>query len=88
MYEFDISEHLKTEEDIINYLNAIIEEDDSKLLQAAIGDVAKAKGMTEIVKQTGLGRESLYTSLSKNGNPSFATIQKVLAVFNLKLSVI
>jgi probable addiction module antidote protein len=44
--------------------------------------------MTEIVKQTGLGRESLYTSLSKNGNPSFATIQKVLAVFNLKLSVI
>ncbi len=76
--KWDVTEYLDNEEDIAEYLNAVIELDDPALLQAAIGDVAKAQGMTKIAKDAGLGRESLYKSLSAQGNPSFTTILKVL----------
>ena len=83
---WDASEYLETEEDIIAYLNAALEEGDPALLQAALGDIAKARGMTGIAKQAGVSRESLYKSLSANGNPSFQTIAKVSRALGLQLS--
>ena len=71
---WDASEYLETEEDVVAYLNAVIEEGDPELLQAALGDVAKARGMTSIARDVGVSRESLYKSLSASGNPSFQTI--------------
>ena len=76
--DYDTSEYLENEQDIIAYLNAIAEYDDPALMQAALGNVAKARGMTQIAKDAGVGRESLYKSLSKDGNPSFQTIAKVI----------
>jgi len=85
--KWDIAEHLKTDEDIMLYLDEIIAENDAPLLMAALGDVARAKGMTNIARETGLGRESLYKSLSADGNPSFATVQKVMTGLGLKFNV-
>ena len=76
--DFDASEYLDNEEDAIAYLNAAAELNDPALLQAAIGDVAKARGMGQIAKKAGVGRESIYKSLAKDGNPSFRTISKVV----------
>lgn len=84
---FDISKHLKTEEDIKEYLKAILEENDTDLLLMALGDIAKARGMTQIAKDSGLSRESLYKALSPNSHPRFDTIQKVLHAMNIKLTV-
>ena len=69
------------------YRVLLIPEDDPTLLMAALGDVARAKGMTQVSRETGLGRESLYKSLSLNGNPEFVTVQKVLGSLGLKLRV-
>ena len=76
--DYDTSEYLENEQDIIAYLNAIAEYDDPALMQAALGNVAKARGMTQIAKDAGVGRESLYKSLNREGNPSFRTIVKVV----------
>lgn len=83
---WDASEYLETEEDIAAYLNAVIDEGDPALLQAALGDVAKARGMSSIARDAGVSRESLYKSLSAKGNPSFQTIAKVSSALGLKLS--
>ena len=69
-------------------LNAVVEEGDSALLQAALGDIAKARGMSDIAKCAGVGRESLYKSLSPSGNPSFQTILKVIASLGLKMEFV
>ena len=82
---WDAVEYLKTEEDMVAYLEAALEENDPTLVSAALGDIAKAKGMTEIAKKTGLGRESLYKALSQEGNPEFSTIMKVISALGLKL---
>ena len=82
---WDASEYLETEEDIAAYLNAVIDEGDPALLQAALGDIAKARGMTSIARDIGVSRESLYKSLSANGNPSFQTISKVLRALGLQM---
>jgi probable addiction module antidote protein len=74
--KWDAAEHLKTKADIIAYLEAALEGNDPTLIAAALGDIARAKGMTHIAKQTGLGRESLYKALSPSGNPELATILK------------
>lgn len=76
--EFDASEYIESEEDAIAYLNAAAETGDPSLMQAAIGDIAKARGMGQIAKEAGVGRESLYKSLNREGNPSFRTIVKVV----------
>ncbi len=78
-------EHLKTAEDMAAYLEAALEEGDPALITAAMGDVARAKGITQIARETGLGRESLYKALSSEGNPEFATVLKVLRALGLKL---
>jgi probable addiction module antidote protein len=84
---WDVVDHLNSEEEIVGYLNAVLEEDDQELLLAALGDVARARGMTQVSRETGLGRESLYKALSEQGNPEFATVQKVLRSLGLKLRV-
>jgi len=82
---WDAAEHLKTEADIVAYLEAALEENDPGLITAALGDIARAKGMTQIAKKTGLGRESLYKALSAEGNPEFSTVLKVIAALGLQL---
>ena len=85
--KWDSAEHLKTEEDMVLYLQACMEEagDDAAFIAAALGDIARAKGMSQLAKETGLGRESLYKALSGEGNPSFGTILKVMHALGLKL---
>ena len=82
---WDPAEHLETDEDIAAYLEAAFEEGDPALVAAALGDIARAKGMTQLARETGLGRESLYKALSPSGNPEFATIMKVISALGLKL---
>ncbi|WP_311589817.1 addiction module antidote protein [Varibaculum massiliense] len=84
---WDASEYLESEDDIAAYLNAALEDGNPAILQAALGDVAKARGMSAIARQAGLGRESLYKSLSLEGNPSWATITKVLDALGLQLEI-
>ena len=82
---WDPAEHLKNEDDMVAYLEAALEEGDSTLVAAALGDIARAKGMSEVAREAGLGRESLYKALSPAGNPEFATILKVVAALGLRL---
>jgi probable addiction module antidote protein len=82
---WDPAEHLKTEEDMAAYLEAALEESDPALVAAALGDIARAKGMSQVAREAGLGRESLYKALSPAGNPEFATILKVVAALGLQL---
>jgi probable addiction module antidote protein len=84
---WDSAAYLKTDEDIANYLEAVFEDGDPALVAAALGDVARAKGMTQIAQAAGLGRESLYKALSPEGNPEFATVLKVMHALGLKLKV-
>ena len=84
---WDASDYLKTDQDIIDYLDAAAETGDPTLMQAAIGDVAKARGMGQIAEAAGVGRESLYKSLSKDGNPSFQTIAKVIQALGGRLTI-
>ncbi len=82
---WDAAEYLKSEEDMAAYLEAALEEGDASLFSAALGDIARAKGMTQIAREAGLGRESLYKALSPEGNPEFATVLKVMRSLGLKL---
>ncbi|MXS85309.1 putative addiction module antidote protein [Nitrosomonas sp. HPC101] len=86
---WDSAEHLKTEEDIDLYLNACLEEagDDARYIAKALGNIARARGMTQLARDTGLGRESLYKALSGEGNPEFSTIMKVVKALGLKLHI-
>ena len=83
---WDVAEHLETVEDMAAYLEAALEEGDPALVAAALGDIARAKGMAQIAQETGLGRESLYKALSPEGNPEFATVLKVVRALGLRLS--
>jgi probable addiction module antidote protein len=82
---WDAVDYLKSDEDMAAYLEAALEEGDAALFTAALGDIARAKGMTEIARKTGLGRESLYKALSPDGNPEFATVLKVMHSLGLDL---
>ena len=84
---WDMAEHINTKEDVTAYLEAALEENDTALLLAVIGDIAHSKGMAQIAKDLNLARESLYRSLSQDGNPSFATIAKVLDYLGFQLSI-
>ncbi len=85
---WDPAEHLETEEDMAAYLEAALEQNDPALIAAVLGDIARAKGMSQIANQTGLGRESLYKALSPEGNPEFATILKVVNALGLELHAV
>ena len=84
---WDMAEHINTKEDVIGILEAALEENDTALLLAVIGDIARSKGMAQIAKELNLARESLYRSLSQDGNPSFDTVAKVLDSLGFQLSV-
>lgn len=83
--QWDPAEHLENHQDMAFYLEAAFEEGEPALVAAALGDIARARGMTQLARETGLGRESLYKALSPTGNPEFSTIMKVVQVLGLKL---
>ena len=84
---YDVAEHLRTPEEMAAYLDAWLEEspDDVAGIARAFGDVARAKGMSQVAKEAGLSRESLYRALSEGGNPSFATVLKVARALGVRL---
>ena len=82
---WNAADTLETKEDIAAYLDAVLDDGDPDLLKAALGDIARAKGITEIAQTAGLGRTNLYESLSPGGNP--ATVVKVLKALGLRLSI-
>lgn len=84
---WDAADYLETEEDMALYLDACLEEDpgDGSLIRAALGDIARARGMTQLAHDTGLTREGLYKALSSEGNPAFSTIFKVIRALGVKL---
>lgn len=86
--KWDSSEYLQTDEDIRLYFQACLEEagDDAAFIAKALGTIARAKGMTQLAKDTGMGRESLYKALSGEGNPSFGTILKVTRSLGLRFT--
>ena len=85
--KWDSAEYLKTKDDMALYLEACFQEagDDALFIAKALGNIARAKGMSQLSRDTGLGRESLYKALSGEGNPSFATILKVTTALGIKL---
>ncbi len=83
---WDAAEHLGAEAAQAAYLDAAMEDGDPALITAALGDIARARGMSDLARATGLSRESLYKALSQGGNPAFATVMKVMAALGLRLS--
>ena len=84
--EFDLAEHLTTDEDIATYLSVVLEDDDSSELMHALGVVARARGMTDVARAAGLTREALYKALRPNSQPRFDTIARVCRALGLKLT--
>ncbi len=84
---FDPASHLETEEDILYYLEAAMEGNDPKHIASALGDVARSKGMSDIAKSAGVGRQALYKALSDDGNPTLETLTSVLSALGLSLTV-
>lgn len=84
---FDPANYLLTEEDILYYLEAAMEGNDPKHIASALGDVARSKGMSEIARKAGVGRQALYNALSENGNPTLETLVAVLSALGLQLTV-
>jgi len=84
---FDITDYLDSEDAIAEYLTIVLEDNDPVLLAAALGDVARARGMTQLARDTGLSRESLYKGLSGDRSPSADTLLKVIRALGLQLSV-
>lgn len=82
---WDAADCLETPDDMAACLEAALEDGDVALIAAALGDIARAKGMTEVARTAGLGRESLYKALSPEGNPELGTVLKVLRALGLKL---
>jgi len=85
--KWDIVEYLKTEENMVLYFEACLEEGDPALITAALGDIARAKSMSQVVRDAGISREGLYKALSGEGNPEFTTVLKVVKALGLKLHV-
>jgi probable addiction module antidote protein len=84
---WDPATHLATADDEAAYLEAALQDGDPQLVAAALGDIARAKGMSQVARDAGLGRESLYKSLSSSGNPELSTILKVITALGLELHV-
>ena len=84
---FDVAEHLRTPEEMAAYLEATLEESggDAAAIASALGDIARARGMSQVARDAGLSRESLYKALSGDRNPDFQTILKVVRALGMKL---
>ena len=83
--DFDMAEHLKTDEDVAMYLTAVLEENDPAALTHALGVIARARGMTEVARASGLTREALYKALRPTSQPRFDTIARVCTALGVKL---
>lgn len=82
---WDAADYLRTPHDMAGYLEAALEDGDPGVIAAAIGDIARAKGMSRVAEEAGLGRESLYKALSRDGNPELATVLRVLKALGIQL---
>lgn len=83
--EFDAAEYLNNDEEVAAYLTAVLEENDASLLAAALGDIARARGMTQVAKDSGITREALYKALRPGSEPRFDTISRVCAALGVRL---
>ena len=83
--DWDAADYLEDLEDVVAYMEAAFEDGDSRVITAALGDIARSKGMTAIAGQVGMGRESLYKALSRDGNPGFSSVLKIMKVVGLRL---
>ncbi|WP_377289180.1 addiction module antidote protein [Rhizobium sp. SG2393] len=86
--DFDVSDYLDSDEMIAAFLSAALEDEDADVFLAALGHVAKAKGMGEIAKEAGLGRESLYKALKEGARPRYDTVARVLSALGMKLTIV
>ncbi|MBU6439126.1 MAG: putative addiction module antidote protein [Betaproteobacteria bacterium] len=84
---YDTADYLKSDEDMVAYLDACIEDDpgDGSLIRVALGTIARARGMSQLARDTGISREGLYQALSAEGNPEFSTVMKVIRALHLRL---
>jgi probable addiction module antidote protein len=84
---YDTADYLKADEDMVAYLDACIEDDpgDGSLIRVALGTIARARGMSQLARDTGISREGLYQALSAEGNPEFSTVMKVIRALKLRL---
>ena len=82
---WDAAAHLESEADMVAYLEAALDDGDPALIAAVLGDIARAKGMSEVARRAGLGRESLYKALAPDGNPELATVMKVVEALGIRL---
>ena len=85
--KWDAADYLDSEEMITEYLNAALEDGDPAILSAALGDIARVRGMSQLSRETGVTRDGLYKALSPTGNPSFSTVQSVISALGLKVVV-
>ncbi len=85
--KFDVIDFLNNDEALIEYLNVVLEENDPQYFAKALGNVARAKGMSSIAESSGLGRQALYRALSSEGNPRIDTLFKVLDTLNIRLAI-
>ena len=85
--KFDVVDFLDSDEALVEYLNAALEELDPRYFAKALGNVARAKGMTSVAESSGLGRQALYRALSSDGNPRIETLFKVLEALNVRLAI-
>ncbi|EPC4825619.1 putative addiction module antidote protein [Salmonella enterica] len=83
--EYDIAEHLNSEEEMQMYLNEIMEDGDPSLVLSALGDIARARNMSQLSREVGMSREGLYHALSGKGNPTFSAMMKITKALGLKL---
>jgi probable addiction module antidote protein len=88
LYDWDMADNINTKEEVFAYLEGALEANDIETLLDVIGAIARSKGMAKIASEIGVNRESLYKSLSRDGNPSFATIAHVLDVLGYKIKVL
>ena len=88
LHDWDMADHINTKEEVYAYLQEALEENDTEAFFDVIGAIARSKGMMSIAKELNLSRESLYTSLSPNGNPLFSTVIKVLDIFGYKMQIL
>jgi hypothetical protein len=85
LQEFDVARYLNNKKDIAAYLSVVLEDNDPALFAAALGDIARARGMTQIARDSGITREALYKALRPGSEPRFETIQKVCGALGIKL---
>ena len=85
LHEFDAAEYLSSEDEVAAYLTTVLEENDAALLAAALGDIARSRGMTQVAKDSGITREALYKALRPGSEPRFDTVSRVCAALGVRL---